>query len=192
MKRYKLLKDLPFAKAGKVLEIYHSDDKKWLHIFDENREEIYQLKIGYNVVETHNEWFKEIKDSEEYFYITTDGAVYFAIKGRDEELENDRKSIGNYFETEEEAKKYMEYLKAKAVIKQDTKGFKPNWYDTEQIKYSCSYQEDRFTGYGCVKPVVDSTKTTMSSLMYFKSKEDIEESLKKHPKEWKTYLFYEQ
>lgn len=86
----------------------------------------------------------------------------------------------------------MVYGIAKEVIRKDTKGFKPNWYDTEQIKYSCSYQEDRFTGYGCVKPVVDSTKTTMSSLMYFKSKEDIEESLEKHSKEWKTYLFYEQ
>ena len=132
MRRYKLLKDLPYAKAGKVLEIYCSDDKKWLHIFDENREEIYQLKIGYNVVETHNEWFKEIKESEEYFYITTDGFVYFAIKGIDKELENNRKAIGNYFETEEEAEKYLAYLKAKVIIKQDTKGFKPDWRNASQ------------------------------------------------------------
>ena len=28
--------------------------------------------------------------------------------------------------------------------------------------------------------------------IYFKSKEDIKESFKKHPKEWKAYLTYEQ
>ena len=185
MKKYVLKKDLPFAKAGKVLEIYHSDDKKWLHIFDENREEIYQLKIGYNVVETHNEWFKEIKDSEEYFYITTDGSVYFAIKGRDEELENDRKSIGNYFETEEEAEKYLEYLKAIEIIKRDTKGFQPNWNNSKQDKFYGYYFSDEENIY------YSWTRKAKSAEIYFKSKKDIEESFTKHQNEWKTYLTYE-
>lgn len=73
-----------------------------------------------------------------------------------------------------------------------TKGFKPNWNDTKQIKYSCSYDEDRFTGYGCVKPVIEKTSTKMGALIYFKSEEDIKESLEKHPEEWRKYLFYEQ
>ena len=186
MKRYKLLKDLPFAKAGKILEIYRSDDKKWLHIFDENREEIYQLKIGYNVVETHNEWFKEIKGLEEYFYITTDGFVYFAVKGRDEELENNRKAIGNYFETEEEAEKYLAYLKAKETIKRDTKGFKPNWNNKKQDKFYGYYRPDEENVY------YSWSFGAKSSEIYFKSKKDIEESFTEHQEEWKIYLTYEQ
>lgn len=187
MKRYKLLKDLPYAKAGKILEIYLSDDKKWLHIFDENREEIYQLKVGYNVLETHNEWFKEIKESEEYFYITTDGFVYFAIKGKDEELENNRKAIGNYFETEEEAEKYLKYLKAKTVIKQDTKGFKPDWSNGYSYVYFGCWNNRRNELYA------DSTTSNEKyTTIYFKTKKDLLDSFKKYPEEWKVYLTYEQ
>ena len=102
------------------------------------------------------------------------------------------KSLGLLFKTKEEAEKYLEYLKAKAIIKQDTKGFKPNWNDTKQIKYSCSYDKDRSTGHGCVKPVIEKTSTKMGALIYFKSEEDIKESLEKHPEEWRKYLFYEQ
>ena len=34
--------------------------------------------------------------------------------------------------------------------------------------------------------------TAKQSTIYFRTKEDIEESFKKHPEEWKTYLFYNQ
>ena len=186
MKRYKLLKDLPFVKAGEILEIYHSDDKKYLHIFNENKEEIYQLKIGYNVAETHNEWFKEIKESEEYFYITTDGFVYFAIKGKDKELEINRKAIGNYFETKEEAKKYLGYLKAKEVIKQDAKGYELNSGDYWKRSYFCYYS------YENKNICINYSQRAKRPDIYFESEEDIKESLKNHPEEWKIYLTYEQ
>lgn len=32
----------------------------------------------------------------------------------------------------------------------------------------------------------------MESKIFFKTEEDIKESFKKHPKEWKVYLTYEQ
>ena len=145
-------------------------------------------------IDDFDEWFEEIEEPEEYFIINflhlriTKIATDFFAEWVIENL----KSLGLLFKTEEEAEKYLEYLKAKTVIKQDTKGFKPNWNDTKQIKYSCSYDEDRFTGYGCVKPVIEKTSTKMGALIYFKSEEDIKESLKKHPEEWRKYLFYEQ
>lgn len=183
MKKYILKKDLPFIEAGEHLEIYHSDDKKWLHIFDNNGEEVYQLKIGDNVAKMHNEWFEEIR---EYFYIDSRGDIEYSRNEWNEDVVEDRKLIGNYFETKEEAEKYLEFLKAKTIIKQDTKGFKPDWNDKDETKYwgywdfyknKLDYDWD----YGAKRVGI-----------LFKTIKDIEESFKKHPEEWKTYLSYEQ
>lgn len=96
------------------------------------------------------------------------------------------KSVGNYFETREEAEKYLAYLKAKAIIKEDTKGFKPDWENFNEEKYYGVWDFDRkkadYFSWGMYKGLD----------IYFKSKEDIKESFKKHPKEWETYLNYEQ
>lgn len=106
---------------------------------------------------------EDIKQPEEYFYITTDGFIWYCPKGKDKKLDENRKRVGNYIEDREEAEKRIYYLRAKEIIKQDTKGFKLsilNIFKAPQI--------------------------------YFKSKKDIEESFKKHPDEWKTYLTYNQ
>ena len=204
MKKYRLKKDLPFVKAGEILEIYHSDNKKYLRIFDKNKEEIYKFKVGDFVGRMHNEWFETIEENEEikelelpkeFFYVLINkiASVNYLTFSLDEDDKKkyikhieECKSVGNHFETEEEAEKYLEFLQARAVIKQDTKGFKPNWADEEQTKYS-----------GCWKWLstkLDYTYNTTykGSTIYFKSSEDIEESFKKHPEEWKTYLTYEQ
>jgi hypothetical protein len=197
MKRYKLLKDLPFAKAGVMVEMWSNGTMAFVNnpaLPRFNKKDVRMFSL----------WFEEVKElklPKEFFYIiggkiSNVDYLTFSFDEEDRQKYKDiieeEKSVGNYFETREEAEEYLEFLKAKEVIKQDNKGFKPNWNDTKQIKYSCSYDEDRFTGYGCVKPVIDETSTKMGALIYFKSKEDIEESLKKHPEEWRKYLFYEQ
>ena len=203
MKRYKLLKDLPFAKAGEEFQLHRGGINDYITLY-RDEERIYQFKVGEDVSGMFDEWFEEVEEPKlpkEFFFISEDmvATLCYVSFSYNEETKADYasvvrnyKSVGNFFETRKQAEDYLDYLKAKVIIKKDTKGFKPNWNDTEQIKYSCSYQEDRFTGPRCVKPVINSTKTMMSSLMYFKSEEDIKESLKKHPKEWKTYLTYEQ
>ena len=183
MKRYILKKDLPFIEAGEHLEIYHSDDKKWLYIFDENGDELYQLKVGDNVAKMHNEWFEEI---QEYFYIDSRGNIEYSRNEWDEDVVEHRKLIGNYFETREEAEKYLEFLKAKTIIKQDTKGFKPDWNNKDETKYWGYWdfyhnQLDYDWDYGAKRVGI-----------LFKTIKDIKESFKKHPEEWKTYLSYEQ
>lgn len=186
MKYYKLLKDLPFVKAGEILGIYHSDDKKYLHIFDENRDEIYKLKVGYNVAKMYSEWFKE----EPKIYFTIDFFRKEIAKVSEKEIMgyaiNNVKSLGLLFETREEAEKHLEYLKAKTIIKQDAKGFKPNWADEEQNKYSGCWQ--------WLTTKLDYTwdRTYKSSTIYFETEKEIKESFEKHPEEWKTYLTYEQ
>lgn len=204
MNKYRLLKDLPCAEAGEIFQQgYDENDKDNIYLFQEILG-VKQIKIWLDFIDNFDEWFEEVKEPElpkEFFYINIDIVTgysfsYFSMDENTRQeyirLTERYKSVGNYFETHEEAEKYLEYLKAKAIIKQDTKGFEPNWNDTKQIKYSCSYDEDRFTGYGCVKPVIEKTSTKMGALIYFKSEEDIKESLKKHPEEWRKYLFYEQ
>ena len=143
-------------------------------------------------------WFEEIKEPElpkEFFCIDINKVIgydysYFSMnKNTIQEyirFIEQYKSVGNYFETKEEAEKYLAYLKARAIIKQDTKGFKPNWNNEDEAKYIALYSYDTnhtwfITIYSNKEPVI-----------CFKSPEDIKESFKKHPDEWKTYLTYEQ
>lgn len=176
MKQYRLLKDIPFAKAGDIVEMWSDGTMAFAgepNLPRFNKEDIRMFPL----------WFEEVED---YFYITTDGSVWLCPKNKDKELDKNRKAIGNYFETIKEAEKYLEYLKAKEVIKQDTKGFKPDWKNKTQAKY-----------FGCWDSLMERKRfdyeyTFKNSEIYFQSEEDIKESFEKHPKEWKTYLTYDQ
>ena len=181
-KKYRLLKDLPFAKAGEKMEMWsdgtiaftnHPDFPRF------NKKEVRMFPL----------WFEEIKEPEQIYYVDNLGGYVSKIDKNQLDifptLIANLKSIGNYFETEEEAEKYLEYLKAKAIIKQDTKGFKPNWKNCENKYYGYWNSGKDSLGY------LVSYITKYSDIC-FKTEEDIKESFKKHPEEWKTYLNYEQ
>lgn len=181
MKRYKLLKDLPFAKAGEIFDDQYEDGI--LTFYHQNRTiDIYKTDI-----ENFEEWFEEVRAFGEYYYVIDVGHVGYLEDGS--YRPNDtlgRVKIGNIFETREKAEEYLAYLKAKEIIKQDTKGFKPNWRDKD---------EDRFMGcwdFKRKRALFDYGDAFKTPEIYFKSREDISESFKKHPDEWKTYLTYEQ
>lgn len=176
MKQYKLLKDIPFAKAGDMVKMWSDGTMAFVgepNLPRFNKEDVRMFPL----------WFEEV---EEYFYITTDGSVWLCSKNKDKELDKNRKAIGNYFETIEEAEKYLEYLKAKAIIKQDTKGYKPNWNNENDRKY-CGFWDitKKEFEYMCIN-------TLQSDSIYFNIADDIVESFKKYPDEWRTYLTYEQ
>lgn len=187
MKRYKLLKDLPFAKAGEEFKEMHDDGRIVIapEDWDQHRHE-----ININDIKNFDEWFEEIKEPEQIYYVDNLGGYVSKIEKNQlaifPTLIANLKSIGNYFETREEAKKYLEYLKAKTIIKQDTKGFKPDWSNGNETKYfGCyDYEDER------LKAGEEDFMT--SSTIYFKTDQDIKESFKKHPEEWKTYLTYDQ
>lgn len=198
MKRYRLLKNLPFAKAGTIFGRISFKSKDGLSdydyletniLLDGNQDEtVFSIKRNY-FINNFDEWFEEIKEPEQIYYIDNLGGYVSKIEKNQiaifPTLIANLKSIGNYFETEEEAEKYLEYLKAKAIIKQDAKGFKPDWNDDE-TKYS------GYWGYFYEKFNSTSTCLVKDTTIYFKSEEDIKESFEKHPEEWKTYLNYEQ
>lgn len=121
-----------------------------------------------------------------YYYIDDMGYIQRAKAEGDELSYKLRKMMGNCFETELEAEAYIDYLLAREVIKEDTKGFKPDWNNLEQIRF-----------YGCWDfqfkiPFRRTSFTQKNATIYFKTVEDIEESFKEHPNEWKTYLTYKQ
>ncbi|QXT26478.1 MAG: hypothetical protein HXK95_03605 [Candidatus Nanogingivalaceae bacterium] len=188
MKRYKLLKDLPFAKAGEEFKEMHNDGRIVLapEDWDQHRHE-----IDINDIKNFDEWFEEIKELEQIYYVDSLGGYVSKIEKNRSAIFPTRianlKSIGNYFETEEEAKKYLAYLKAKAIIKEDTKGFKPDWNNEDENRYR-----------GCWDLKKDTTIWMYESgafrepLIFFKSVKDVKESFEKHPNEWRTYLTYEQ
>lgn len=182
MKRYKLLKDLPFAKAG---DIFKGELEYGTTVLFPKDYENYKHKLNSDEFWDFDEWFEEVKS---YFSINMLKAIVEEVMVTHHiqwEIEN-MKSLGLLFETQEEAKKYLEYLKAKEIIKQDAKGFKPDWENPSQ---------KRFFGYF---NLIDKTLChfdigeNMESKIFFGSREDIKESFRKHPKEWGTYLTYEQ
>ena len=182
MKRYKLLKDLPFAKAGDEFKEMHDDGRIVLapEEWDQHRHE-----IDINDIENFDEWFEEIKELEQIYYVDNLGGYVSKIEKNQlaifPTLIANLKSIGNYFETEEEAEKYLEYLKAKEVIKQDAKGVHFDWTDISRVKY--------YGVWNCKPDILNEqlgleyrkTITDRASTIYFNSKEDIEESFKKTP-----------
>ena len=189
MKRYKLLKDLPCAGAGEIFQQgYDNNDKDSICLFQEIIG-IKPIKILLDYIDDFDEWFEEIEETEEYFIInflhlriTKISTDFFA-----EWVIENLKSLGLLFKTEEEAEKYLEYLKAKTVIKQDTKGFKPDWSNGYSYVYFGCWNNRRNELYA------DSTTSNEKyTTIYFKTKKDLLDSFKKHPEEWKVYLTYEQ
>ena len=135
-----------------------------------------------------DEWFEEIKEPEQYFTIDIlKSKVSEVVKIYHAEWAiKNMKSLGLLFETEKEDEKYLAYLKAKEVIKQDAKGFKADWKNDKQDKYHGQWDYDVDKLYAQVEwELRDDT-------IYFESIKALKESFDKHPKEWKEYLTYEQ
>lgn len=186
-KKYRLLKDLPFAKAG---DIFKGELEYGTTVLFPEDYENYKHKLSSDEFWDFDEWFEEIKEPEQVYYVDNLGG-YVSKIDKDQlaifsTLIANLKSIGNYFETEAEAKKYLEYLKAKTIIKQDTKGYKPDWNDENDRKY-CGFWDitKKEFEYMCIN-------TLQSDSIYFNIADDIVESFEKHPEEWKTYLTYDQ
>ena len=82
--------------------------------------------IGYNSLAELNEEWEDYKKPEEYWFISTTGKAH-RFEGEDKTYTPDRKQLGNYFETKEEAERVVEKLKAWKRLKD--KGVKIIYYD---------------------------------------------------------------
>ena len=188
MKKYKLLKDLPFAEEGAIFREWTGErsGKEEKALVNTNN---LTTTLWVEDIENFDEWFEEVGEPEWVYYINAFGGVVDNVRVANLPGVRARlKSTGNYFKTQEEAEKYLEYLKVKEVIKQDAKGFKPDWDTSKEPKYI-----GRYGGF-TEKPTLDwvCIYTYTYSTICFRTLEDITDSFEKHPEEWKKYLTYEQ
>lgn len=189
MKRYKLLKDLAGLKAGSTLYLNElgnlvAEDKTTI-VFLAN------FIHFYNILDS--DWFEEVPEYErwradergEYWHI---GSCGVATDGYDDRgvVDSMRYEFGNYFKTEAEAQKAAEWLKAFAVLRDDTKGFKANWKDGSQLRWGVEYN------YDTNRLSVYLTFGIQDGVIYFATEDDALESIKKHEREWLTYLNVEE
>jgi len=191
MKRYKLKKDLPTFNKG---DEFHINSLGHL-VRDRDDVVAYAARTLSKFPNILEDWFEEIKenarwrgDNEDRYWwldITYDKA-YKSAENRDT-IDENRYKVGNYFKTEQEAEDYGRYLIALQTIKDDAKGFKPDWKNFDQVKYEAYYDHE--------EKMIDCTEATYCQIIgaiCFETEEDIEESFKKHEKEWLIVLGVEE
>ena len=195
MKRYKLLKDLPFAKAGEIFKRHTFKSKDGLSDYDYF--EICKLKNGEvnetafgikrnDFIDNLDDWFEEIDDEtiEIDFtdgYYSTDYSVEEGWHTRlvcpDDNKEyypkylKDDKEVGLVFESEEEAEKHLDWLKARATLLR-----------TVSKNGMFNVCHNSVEGFKALKTA------DVWSEMVFATEEDAENSIKNHEKEWRVYL----
>lgn len=191
MKRYKLLKDTPTVKAGTIFEERESPDeyKELGQVVTDGC--LTRPWLTVSEIDNFDEWFEEIPEKHErwrggrgdsYYFIDDEGAIRHEIDTNDG-MDNYRYNIGNYFKTEAEAESYKKYLTARQVLLDDAEGGKcieygKNWhayYDTITKTYH----------------PVHSISYFYPGIIYFRTEEALEKSLKEHEEQWKTVRKYE-
>ena len=187
MKRYKLLKDLPTFNKG---DIFRIDEDSGCLIREKDGVVAYApYTLGrFNILDS--EWLEELPGGYKrwraekgglYRYVQSDGGVVC-----DHEIEVDvddeRYEIGNYFKTEEEAQKASDWLKAFTILRDDTKGFKPDWEDGSQLRWGVEYN------YDTNRLLVYLALGIQDGVIYFATRDDAEESIKAHERQWRTFF----
>ena len=191
MKRYKLLKDTPTVKAGTIFEERESPDeyKELGQVVTDGC--LTRPWLTVSEINNFDDWFEEIPEKHErwrggrgddYYFISDEGAIRHEIDTNDG-MDNYRYNIGNYFKTEAEAESYKKYLTARQVLLDDAEGGKcieygKNWhayYDTITKTYH----------------PVHSISYFYPGIIYFRTEEALEKSLKEHEEQWKTVRKYE-
>lgn len=188
MKYYKLKNDIPMFKKGDLFFIHPEEgcllQKDTLRL-------AYHKKTLEKNPEILKDWFEvapeEYKrwragNNGKYWYLDGYGSVDYCYEDIGDEEDNSY-DIGNYFRTEEEAEVYKEYLLARQVLLDDAEGGKcieygKNWhayYDTITKTYH----------------PVHSISYFYPGIIYFRTEEALEKSLKEHEEQWKTVRKYE-
>lgn len=191
MKRYKLLKDTPTLKAGTIFEERESPDeyKELGQVVADGC--LTRPWLTVSEINNFDDWFEEIPEKHErwrggrgdsYYFIDDEGAIRHEIDTNDG-MDSYRYNIGNYFKTEAEAESYKKYLTARQVLLDDAEGGKcieygKNWhayYDTITKTYH----------------PVHSISYFYPGIIYFRTEEALEKSLKEHEEQWKIVRKYE-
>lgn len=194
MKTYKLLKDLPTFKAGTICRIAQNGNLITNEECISAGRMVYchkELQAFPNILK---DWFGEIPEQPKTvwdlecgddIWVIGEGRIFDGVWGcADYSPERD---AGDVFLIREDAEKELARRKAKVILERDTKGFRPNWIDLSQEKWSTVYNHLRRefeTRWG--------DRYQHMGMIYFATESDVDESLKVHRKEWLTVLGVEE
>ena len=192
MKRYKLKKDTPAFKAGTECYIEEAGNMVPCRGISYTIVHKDQLENNPNIL---TDWFEEVNEStrwkpekfQNYYHVGGDGSIYDDSWANGlSVVDQDRFEIGNCFQTEEEAERVVEYLKALAVVRGDgtskfTKG-EDNWRVYYSTSTDCLYPD-----YDCF-----SIDNGIFGLPYFATSEDAQRSIERHKNEWLTIFGIEE
>ena len=184
MKRYRLKKDTPAFKAGTECYIEEAGNMVPCRGISYTIVHKDQLENNPNILA---DWFEEIEEStrwkpemDQEYYRLGSGSSVIADDWCDLDIDNDRFEIGNCFQTEEEAEKVIEYLKALAIVRGDAtkklvKGER-NWFvfynvTADYLDFDYDYSDIRNGVFG---------------LPLFATEEDAQMSIEQHKNEWLT------
>lgn len=189
MKRYKLKKDLPTFNEG---EIFYLSDAGNLFRESDNVP-AYSWSTIDKFPNILTDWFEEIKEptrwkpetDQKYYSLDSNGFVHNNIWA-DDSIDSSRFKIGNCFQTEEEAEKVKEYLKALAVVRGDA--------TSEFVKGKCNWYVfyDFVAGYLNSDYNFSVIKNGIFCLPYFASEEEARRSIELHKNEWLTIFGIEE
>ncbi len=149
MKKYKLLKDLPFSKTGDIWTT-HDGEKFGLYTLSVHAPK-WQCEFLKQII-SNTEWFEEIKEQEfkrwratvweTYYYIHHSG-ICESHRETYDNIDDFYYYTGNYFKTEEKAKIAKKLLLAKTRVKdyafRVNEGWKSDWENKDTGKYFIDY-----------------------------------------------------
>lgn len=205
MKRYKLLKDLPYARAGEVFERNTHKNKDGLSDYDyleiKKRVKVGEDEVRFGIKYNHfldnfDEWFEEIQgptDSihwkpvigEEYWSFHSDGGIsHNFCTGC--YWDTARYKMGRTYRTKEECIRARNRELAEARLRR-TSTFEPDWEDGLQIKYVVIFNH--------VMNRLEVHELTFEDLglpVYFESEVSAMKSIRENEQDWKIYFGIEE
>lgn len=201
MKRYKLLKDLPYARAGEVFERNTHKSKDGLSDYDyleiKKRVKVGEDEVSFGIkynyfLDNFDKWFEEIQEEstdsihwkpkigQRYFYI--DDGYVFSDVWIDSRVDNRRYMAGAIYCAEADAKKALKRQIAITTLMRDS-NFEPDWSNNDQNKWTVYYNHND------KELLVEATAFLQyPSAIYFDTYDSIKKSIKNHKKEWLIYL----
>lgn len=184
IKYYRLRKNLPAFKAGTECYIEEAGNMVPCRGISYTIVHKDQLEKNPNIL---TDWFEEIEEQtrwkpemdQKYYCFGSDGSVV------DDDwcglsIDHNRFDIGNCFQTEEEAERAAEYLKALAVVRGDATskftGHRNNFY----VYY------DVISNHLAVGVSFYDLENGIFGLPYFATTKDAKRSIEQHKNEWLT------
>lgn len=184
MKRYKLKRNLPTFNAGDVFYLSNAGNL----LRESDNVPAYSWSTIDKFPNILTDWFEEIEETTRwrpkknhiYYCISGDSYVAEDTWYGGQCVDDDRFEIGNCFQTEEEAERVVEYLKALAVVRGDaTIKF------TKDCKNWCVYYDSVYN-YLATESNFSDINNGIFGLPYFATEDDAQRSIELHKKEWLT------